>query len=141
MAPVNGSGRHAINSPDVVAENFDGQIVILNLADGRYFSLRGTAAPIWSLLIEGQTPDAVIASIAARRPAIADAACGFIAKLAELQLIRASDSPPASGEIGETWAEEAPDLEMFDDLAELIAADPIHDVDEEAGWPMPRAAS
>jgi hypothetical protein len=26
-------------------------------------------------------------------------------------------------------------LEVFDDLSELLVADPIHDVDEEAGWP------
>jgi hypothetical protein len=27
------------------------------------------------------------------------------------------------------------DLAVFDDLADLLIADPVHDVDEEAGWP------
>jgi hypothetical protein len=26
-------------------------------------------------------------------------------------------------------------VEMFDDLADLILTDPIHDVDQNAGWP------
>jgi hypothetical protein len=29
-----------------------------------------------------------------------------------------------------------PTVEVFDDLAELIMADPIHDVEEAAGWPV-----
>ena len=40
--------KYAINAPDVVAEDFDGQIVILNLANGHYFSLKGIAAPMGS---------------------------------------------------------------------------------------------
>ena len=125
----------------MVAEDFDGQIVILNLADGRYFSLGGTAAPIWLRLLEGRTPDQVIASIASQRPEIADAAREFVAKLAELQLICVSESPAVGGALTETWTGAVPDLQMFDDLAELIAADPIHDVDEEAGWPVPKSAA
>ena len=141
MAELNGSERYAINGPNVVAEDFDGQIVILNLADGRYFSLGGTAAPIWSRLLEGRTPDQVIASIASQRPKIVDAARAFIAKLQELRLICVSDSPAVGGELAEPWTGAVPALEMFDDLAELIAADPIHDVDEEAGWPVPKSAA
>ena len=40
--------------------------------------------------------------------------------------------------VSDEWAGEAPRIEIFDDLAELIFADPIHDVDEQAGWPAPR---
>jgi hypothetical protein len=29
-------------------------------------------------------------------------------------------------------------LQVFDDLAELITADPIHDADEKLGWPVLR---
>ena len=38
------AAAYAINAPDVVAEDFDGKIVVLNLADGRYFSLEGIGA-------------------------------------------------------------------------------------------------
>jgi hypothetical protein len=29
-------------------------------------------------------------------------------------------------------------LERYDDIADIIAMDPIHEVDENAGWPKPR---
>ena len=32
-------------------------------------------------------------------------------------------------------ASAAPDLEIYDDLSDLILADPIHDVDNAEGWP------
>jgi hypothetical protein len=32
----------------------------------------------------------------------------------------------------------APAMEVFDDMADLIKADPIHDVDDVAGWPVRR---
>ena len=47
MNPLN---AYEINAPDVIAETFDGEPVILNLADGRYFSLSGIASSIWPLL-------------------------------------------------------------------------------------------
>ena len=36
------------------------------------------------------------------------------------------------------WSEQPAHIEVFDDLAGLIFADPIHDVDEQIGWPAPR---
>ena len=42
--------------------------------------------------------------------------------------------------LGLDWSGEPPQIEVFDDLAELIFADPIHDVDEQVGWPAPRPA-
>ena len=57
-----------------------------------------------------------------------------------MKLVRPQDSE--AGDIpaptDQTWSDEEPRIEVFDDLAELILADPIHDVDEQAGWPSPR---
>ena len=33
---------------------------------------------------------------------------------------------------------QAPALEIYDDMAELILSDPIHEVDEDVGWPRKR---
>jgi hypothetical protein len=41
---------------------------------------------------------------------------------ATIEILRASANPPT--------------VEIFDDLADLILADPIHDVEETAGWPV-----
>ena len=142
MTAVNISSRHAINAPDVIAEDFDGEMVILNLANGHYFSLAGIASPIWDLVLAGHTPQSILSSIQARRPELVEDSLRFLGRLVELDLVRpeanGADSP--GGAIDEVWSGKAPEIEVFDDLAELIFADPIHDVDEQAGWPTPRPA-
>lgn len=134
------ASRYAINAPDVVAEDFDGKIVILNLADGRYFSLEGIASQIWSLLLAGRTPEAILGSIQTQQPLLSQPSSAFVERLIELKLVRQQDEETGSarGSIDEVWSDEEPKIEVFDDLAELILADPIHDVDEQAGWPAPR---
>jgi hypothetical protein len=130
---------YAINAPDVVAEDFNGQIVILNLANGHYFSLQGIAFAIWTQLLAGHAPAKILASIDEARREMVDESMRFIGRLVELNLIVAKPSDAdASGAIDATWLGESPQIEIFDDLAELIFADPIHDVDEQAGWPTPR---
>jgi hypothetical protein len=133
---------YTINAPDVVAEDFNGQTVILNLSDGRYFNLAGIASPIWSNLLRGCTPQAIFDSLDQHRPELREQASRFIDQLIDLSLIRreteAGVDPAPS--LGDDWSGEAPQIEIFDDLAELIFADPIHDVDEQVGWPAPRPA-
>lgn len=135
--------RYAISAPDVVSEDFSGQIVILNLSDGRYFSLGGIASTVWSNLLAGQTPQAIFDSIGQHRPELGDEANRFVDRLLELKLIRPQEGSESglAAALSETWAGDPPKIDVFDDLAELIFADPIHDVDEQAGWPAPRPES
>ncbi|MAY61712.1 MAG: hypothetical protein CML29_05830 [Rhizobiales bacterium] len=131
--------RYVINDPDVVAEDFDGQVVILNLSNGHYYSLEGCAGDIWQLLSFGHSPAQVLLALREARPDLAKDCAVFIDTLIEKALVR----PDAEGgvnamPIAVEWNDLAPRLEVYDDLAELIYADPIHDVDEAAGWPKPR---
>ena len=137
---MNASSQYTINAPDVVAEDFDGEMVILNLATGYYFSLRGIATPIWSLLLVGHTPESILASIRGAHPELVQASQGFLERLVELSLVRpqAAGDPGPTSPIDEAWSDEGPQIDVFDDLAELIVVDPIHEVDEQAGWPTPR---
>ena len=133
--------RYAINAPDVVAEDFAGETLILNLATGHYFRLRGAASPIWSLLLAGHSPETILASIRAKRPELFEKSFAFVGRLIELDLIRTDGNGAGNSDddlIGEAWPVEVPEIEDFGELAELIFSDPIHDVDEQAGWPTPR---
>src|SRR5579871_6661787 len=130
MSALNFGKTYAVNAPDVVADNFEGEIVILNLANGHYYALQGIAQRIWPLLANGHTPESILAGIDARRPDLSVSASAFITRLVELNLIIATPGP-AAGTVNEAWQGEAPSIEVYDDLAELIFADPIHDVDEE----------
>jgi hypothetical protein len=139
---MNISSRYLINGPDVVSEDFNGETVILNLANGHYFGLRGIASQIWALLGEGHVPSAILESVGVDRPELVESSAAFFERLAELALIipREDDEARPAGLTDQTWAAEAPAVDVYEDLAELIFADPIHDVDEQAGWPTPRAA-
>ncbi len=143
MTSISLMTAYAINEPDIVAEDFNGQVVILSLADGRYFSLGGIASPIWSALMDGHTPQAILDSMHEKQPALGESAARFLDRLVEFRLIRASDGKASASlpQLVPDWAGDAAQIEVFDDLAELIFADPIHDVDEQAGWPAPRPES
>jgi hypothetical protein len=136
---------YEICSPGVIAEEFDGDIVILNLEDGRYFSLRGAGPIVWNALMAGATAQTIIDSANPARNDRVDAIIQFLCRLHELQLIRtASEVTNISVATPIDWnslsAGDRPEIEVFDDLAELILADPIHDVDAEVGWPMRKTA-
>jgi Coenzyme PQQ synthesis protein D (PqqD) len=129
---------HTINAPDVVAEDFDGQTIVLNLANGHYYSLDGCGADIWNLISTGYAPDSILASICDADLAIYEDSVVFINKLIEQDLIRPEEGTAQKTEaVTTSWSNNPPHLKIYDDLAELIYADPIHDVDENVGWPAP----
>jgi len=132
-------------SPDIASEEFDGEYVILDLGSGRYFSLSGLAAAVWRGLVDGHSVSTLGAGLAA-----GDERIGLVAQAAEAMvghgLLRRGGQPP-NGPVPDAilaaLAEAEPVLriEVFDDLADLLVADPIHDVDETAGWPHRPAAA
>lgn len=142
MTRTNETKAYCIASSEVAAEEFDGEYVVLDLGTGRYFSFAGGAALVWAGLVAGATPS----ELAARLPAGSQARASFAAfvegainagllREAEREAERpadvdASDLAERIAAAGDTFA-----FEGFDDLTELLAADPIHDVAKEAGWP------
>jgi hypothetical protein len=126
--------------PDIVAEDFGGEIVVLNLATGRYFSLPGLSAGIWRDLVDGCPPAALIELAAPAGPAMAGAVEAVAAGLVAEGLLRPRSTPATGAAPTSVFAgtAELPVMESYDDMADLILADPIHDVDENVGWPVKR---
>lgn len=135
------SSSYTFASQNIAAERFEGEYVILDLASGRYIALSAHAGAIWDALMAGMSPDAIGDAIEAdesRREALN----AFVSQLAELALIAPMDEPSPStslnGQLDEISRVEGPlelTIDVFDDLSELLLADPVHDVDEDAGWP------
>lgn len=112
--------------------------MILDVSCGRYYSLGGRGAGVWSALTQGYSPAAVATALT--EPGWPDALSGFIDRLVQLELLRDSgqagtDALPGADAEALARHEGAPQIDMFDDLADLIVADPIHDVEPQAGWP------
>lgn len=133
----------AANLAVTASENFAGETVVIHFERGTYFSLRGSAGTIWSLLQAPTSVTAIVAAVRAQsRPAPADFEAmlmTFVAQLAEHDLITSSlaaaEPPTISAEAVLTLAEPA-DLEIYSDLTELIAMDPVHENDILVGWPQ-----
>lgn len=115
---------YRLGGPDIVHEKFGGDLVVLNLASGQYFGLNPSAAALWEIIVEGRSVTEETAA----------GALEFVEKLLELGLIASSSevNPTPSAPLN---LDGLPTIEVYDDLSDLIVADPIHDVDEEAGWP------
>ena len=137
-------GRRALEvaTPDCIADNFDGEVVVLNIASGVYFSLRDVAGAVWRDLASGHPPSDLVAEIAAVDAQLGVRAREFIAQLEQHGLMR---QRAAGGTHPATLAESAAlardgnrrlALETYEDMKDLILADPIHDADEQVGWPV-----
>lgn len=134
-----------IAEPDVVAENFDKEVVILNLADGKYFSLTDMAADIWKDIIGGQRPANILEQLDRINYQYVTAARSFISALLEQKLIisvkraeATANGPLQSVEAATGINATPPVLQVYEDMTDLILADPIHDVEEDVGWPVKR---
>jgi hypothetical protein len=132
----------AANSPVTASEHFGTETVVIHMERGTYFSLRGSAGTIWSLL---QTPTSIAGLVEALNgqsdPTFADFEAiltAFITKLAEHDLISISagpEEPPVISAEAKASLVEPPTVEVHTDLSELIAMDPVHEIDILTGWP------
>ncbi len=131
-------------APSVVSERFDDEVIIVNMARGHYYSLRGSAAVLWQPLEQGATADTLSQYLATRYTVEAadalSALMTFLTQLSGEQLIISSETAPATlPNVGEPVAGRlpfvAPVLEVYTDMADLLALDPIHDVSSVDGWP------
>jgi len=134
----------AVNLPNIVSEAIDGEVVIVNLVKGDYYSLFKTAADIWSSIERGTTRSDIVESLQHNYDCsdvdLAAEVDRFITKLDAEGLIAISESDeslPALelNESTQTAKFEPPAIEKFTDMEELLLLDPIHEADEEKGWP------
>lgn len=131
--------------PEVIAEEFGTEIVVLNLGNGKYFSLTGLAMELWRDVSGGHRPKDLVDRLTAQHGEVGSGARIFFQDLIREGLIRPLQAAGTAPSVDEACVlaalrpdSQPPRLEAFDDMAELILADPIHDVDEDIGWPARR---
>lgn len=142
------STQYAVNSQNIIHETIDDEVVIVDLDKGFYYSLRSSAAQIWSKLIAGHSEEEIIKTISDRYDIdLADVespVIDFIHQLVDENIIsQASSEVVVNNPIrNESLMDHAPNqgrftapvMEKFTDMSELLLLDPIHEVDE-TGWP------
>jgi hypothetical protein len=124
--------------PNAAYEDFDGEAVMLDLGTGSYFSLSKSASFVVAALLNGVELEEIIARCDGTRHLTSRAIQGLIEQLMDAKLItQALQTSPLITKIFEFPAiiDDVLIFERYDDLAEMIVADPIHEVDEQRGWP------
>lgn len=144
--------RFRINSSKVINQTIDGEVIIVNLDSGSYYSLDKVGADIWELIESGATPGDVIETVTRRydggRADIEGAVNQLLADLHQEGLLlpeqgqhteHAARHDPRfePGVETERLPFEVPILHKYTDMQDLLLLDPIHDVDE-TGWPAAR---
>jgi PqqD family protein of HPr-rel-A system len=138
-----------VNAPQVIHESIDGEVIVIDLGTGTYYSLKGSGAAIWDALDRaGAATAAELAGALAARYEVDQAELeaaigGLLTDLsAEGLVVAASEgdtvSSPSRANGGEAnGAFEPPRLEKFTDMQDLVLLDPVHEVDA-TGWPQRR---
>ena len=141
-----------INTPKVVFENYENEVVLINLNSGIYYSISNTAAEIFSQIEKEQSKscilDEVINKYEGNTSAMVASVEKFIEHLLNEGLIisegKSFDSSPSpdkekvnknSNPVKLLF--ESPVLNRYSDMQDLLLLDPVHDVDE-TGWPNPK---
>jgi hypothetical protein len=137
--------RFTVNRPAVFHETFDGEVVVINLKSGNYYSLQGSAAYLWSRLVAGAAGGEILDNLAALYPRQAETIEkeleAFIGLLLDEELLvpnataaapEAQDAPEENELDLECF--QKPELNRYTDMQELLLLDPIHEVDD-LGWP------
>jgi hypothetical protein len=125
----------------VVAEKIDGEILIVNLSTGFYYSLLHAAVDVWESAVSGGDRRQVAAAMLERfegdESSIAGPVDTVLGQLLDENLlvddpsVSQTDASPSDGK----QPFKAPVFEKYDDMQDLILLDPVHEVDPEQGWP------
>ena len=118
---------------EVVARVFDGEAIIINVANGKYYSMDRVGTLAWHLLTGGYSLGDTAAFLAGRygmdKTAVAVDVERLAGQLMEEGLVSTADDPPgrASGidlapAGDETYA--TPTLTVYSDMTDVLALDP-----------------
>jgi coenzyme PQQ synthesis protein D (PqqD) len=133
--------RYRLNDRDLVSEVLDGEVIVVNLQSGTYYSTLASGADIWNALLSGRSVEEVADWLARGaeddRAHIAAEVARFVSELVAENLILSSDSDRIRrpDDLGTAPAFVTPELHKYTDMQELLLVDPIHEVTEE-GWPV-----
>src|SRR2546423_2612757 len=95
--------RFRVNSPNVIHETIEGEVILIDLKTGTYYSLRDAGAAAWQAIEHGAGEDEIAAELRSRYEAseseVAEAVRRLPAELQRQGLVRADEGeagPPAA---------------------------------------------
>jgi hypothetical protein len=126
---------------NAIYETLDNETVIINLENGRYYSLNPAGSFIWDALMQSSTVHEIADAFARRNHADADTLVTAISQFVNELVGEALVTPvtaatrPTAPDLTAAVNFETPQLVKFTDMEKLIPLDPIHQVGA-LGWPF-----
>ena len=118
---------------EVASKVIDGEAIIINLANGVYYSIDKVGALVWDLLQAGHTLEQVIGAVTARydvtREQAESDARELVGELVQENLVSPSEngnsaSPETSNDGNDRLPYDSPKLNIYRDMGDLLALDP-----------------
>ena len=133
-------------NPALTIEDFGDEIIIVNLHNGAYFSMKGTAATVWKHLQQTKTLTGLLGQVSAAYYLGGDSLAGirhFLEQCVDDELILFDDGESEYLGTFEPLQNgyppfPSPKYDKFTNMQDILLLDPIHDVGE-LGWPHPKA--
>ena len=127
-----------VNTPAIVHDLIEDEVIIVHLERGFYYSLSGTSALVWRALDKRYSPEQ-ISTVLFSLSENTDVS-RFILDLQQDDLVVIDDSLQPATDLEElrtllsVSGKDALKLNRYTDMQEFLLLDPIHDVGEN-GWP------
>lgn len=119
-------------NPKVVCDKFEDEIVVVNLDSGIYYSLKNTAADLWALVEKNCSKEQVLNVFTTLTDSQKKEVNDFLDFLVEENLV---DEIESNASFDERMTFRAIEYSKFEDMSDLIMLDPIHESDDQKGWP------
>jgi Coenzyme PQQ synthesis protein D (PqqD) len=138
-----GDARFVVRNRQVIHRMIDDEVVMIDLETGNYFTFGGSATRMWACIEAGMslrdTLEHLQESFEGDSPVMEQGIRWLLDRLLEENLIVPTDEPPrrsmSVASEGDRQDYSDPAFERYDDMADLILLDPVHEIDQEEGWP------
>lgn len=129
----------AVDAASTAWEEFDGETVVIQFKKGTYSVLSGSGPQLFSMLHEPASVDAIARSVAEMTGGGFDEICrevgSFVEALVSKEIVVGAGTGTGAPAVAFAGAFVAPGVETFEDLADMMLVDPVHEVDVAEGWP------
>lgn len=140
--------RFRINTTKIVHDTIDGEVIIISLDTGNYYSLNAVSKDIWSCIKKNAMISEIVHEIIEKYNGnpdeIEEDIIRLLADLEQEELIvldkennKSSEGNNKKIEVNKSIKKlkyEKPGFNKYTDMKEMLLLDPIHEVDE-TGWP------
>lgn len=134
------------NEAEVAAKVLDGEAILINLANGVYYSMDNIGGVIWELVEGRHSLEEMVAAISARYEVSAeqvqDDVERLVGELVEENLVLETDEAAPRGESQSATPDQrapyvSPELNIYRDMGDLLALDPPMPGLADAPWKEP----